>query len=70
MSVYERMPDGSLRTAVPEPFWYRGWKTLGRWRPACYCCLTIYKNRSDYDDHFIGHHAYDAEAINESKTND
>lgn len=27
--------------AIPEPFWYRGWRTLFRYRPACYRCASV-----------------------------
>jgi len=60
MSVtYERLPDGSLRTAVPDPYWYKGWRTLWFWRPGCHQCRTIYKNIDLYRNHYIMNHAYE-----------
>jgi len=51
---------GSLRVAVPEPFWIRGWRTLFFWRPACYACRVTYSAREEYQDHFISAHAYES----------
>lgn len=56
---YDRSEDGSLRVAVPEPFWIKGWKTLFCWRPACYQCRITYRTREEYADHYIAVHAYE-----------
>lgn len=58
MNTYERLQDGTLRTAIPEPYWVRRWWTLFRWKPACYECKTVFLSREQYDDHFIINHAY------------
>ena len=39
--------------AIPEPFWYRGWRTLFRERPQCLQCDEIFANRSDWDKHYV-----------------
>lgn len=57
--VYERLPDGSIRTAVPEPYWYRPWWAWFHWRPGCYECRAVYKTRAEYDDHYIKVHAFE-----------
>lgn len=57
--TYERMEDGAIRVAVPEPFWVRGWRTLFFWRPACYKCQIIYTTREQYTDHYVFVHAYE-----------
>lgn len=44
--------------AIPEPFWYKGWRTWFRYRPACYRCTgteppLIFKTRAEYDAHYV-----------------
>jgi hypothetical protein len=56
MPTHERLPDGH------EPYWFRRWRTLFLWRPGCWICQTIYKTHSEYEDHYITHHAFEEEA--------
>lgn len=41
--------------AIPEPFWYRGWRTFFRWRPQCVECYAhpIFANRADWERHYV-----------------
>jgi hypothetical protein len=40
---------------IPEPFWYRGLRTLFRYRPACYQCgkPLIFQTRAEWDIHYV-----------------
>lgn len=50
--------DHELRyvPAIPLPFWYRGWRSLWRWRPSCYQCKLIFKTEKEFDAHYVLHH--------------
>jgi hypothetical protein len=52
--------------AIPEPFWYRGWRTLFRYRPSCYQCMrygffgdeqpTVFPTRKEWEAHYALNH--------------
>lgn len=42
--------------AIPEPFWYRGWRTLWRWRPQCVGCDVIFPDRDSWRRHYALYH--------------
>jgi hypothetical protein len=44
---------GGYVPLVPEPFWYRGWRTLFRWRPQCVRCNIIFSTRQEWDAHYV-----------------
>lgn len=59
---YVRHPEYGLIPAIPEPFWYKSWKTFFRYKPACYQCAVdgeplLFKNREEYDTHWALTHA-------------
>ena len=44
--------------AIPLPFYYKGWRTLFRYRPACYRCTggeppLIFKDKSEWEAHYV-----------------
>lgn len=53
---YIALEDGTLVPSIPVPFWYRGWRTLFRWRPGCYQCKIIFKTEEEYGDHYVRCH--------------
>lgn len=60
-AVYTLDPELGWVPAIPEPFWYRGWRTLFRYRPACYQCKkgeqpTIFKTRHEWQTHYVLSH--------------
>jgi hypothetical protein len=59
MANYERLADGSLRTAIPEPFWERSLRTWFRYKPMC--CNRIFRNRGAYEDHYVMNHIASSE---------
>lgn len=59
-------PELGWVPAIPEPFWYRGWLTLFRERPACYRCQrvflfnilngsqpTVFGTREEWNRHYV-----------------
>lgn len=56
MEAYEYDPELGYMPAVPEPFWYCGWRTLFRWRPSCAECRTRFKTKSYYRLHYVLNH--------------
>lgn len=42
-------------TAIPEPFWFRHW--LFWTRPGCYVCKLRFRNRQEWGEHYMEHHA-------------
>jgi hypothetical protein len=51
-------PERGYEPAIPEPFWYRSWRTWFRDRPACYQCAVngeplLFKNRQEWDNHYV-----------------
>jgi len=57
----ERLSDGTLRTAIPEPFWERSPRTWFRYKPMC--CRTIFDSREAYESHYIRMHIVGNEEI-------
>jgi hypothetical protein len=59
-AVYTLDPQLGWVPAIPEPFWYRGWRTLFCYRPACYQCAgkkpLLFKNRKEWDAHYVLSH--------------
>ena len=56
--TYTLDPQLGWVPAIPEPFWYKGWRTFFRYRPACYQCTNgepplIFKNRAEWDSHYV-----------------
>ena len=57
--AYTLDPQLGWVPAIPEPFWYRSWRTLFRYRPACYKCShgaeppLLFKNRKAWDEHYV-----------------
>lgn len=56
---------GTWEPAIPEPFWYRSWRTLWRWRPGCADCTglrtgkpwtakdaVLFKSRAEWQAHY------------------
>jgi hypothetical protein len=39
--------------AIPEPFWVRKWF---RWKPSCYQCRIVFKNRREWEIHYVLKH--------------
>lgn len=48
-------PDVPM-VAFPEPFWIRSWRTMFRWRPACYPCKQTFRTRAEHDEHYLRTH--------------
>jgi hypothetical protein len=61
-----RDPELGLVPAIPEPYWYWGWRTLFRFRPECLRCNKLFKTRRDWDIHYVLTHLQNDEAIHES----
>ena len=64
MNMYTQLEDGTYVPVIPEPFWYKSWRTLFRFRPACYQCTKkepplIFKDRKEYEEHYIKYHSSD-----------
>lgn len=67
-TTYALDPELGWVPAIPEPFWYSGWRTLFRFRPSCWRveCLktgfsgrnvpTIFKTRKEWDTHYVLNH--------------
>lgn len=65
LGAYTLDPELGWVPAIPEPFWYRGWRTLFRYRPSCYQCKhdtffgeqpTIFATRKEWDTHYVLNH--------------
>lgn len=41
MSVSSSDPQLGWIPAIPEPFWYKSWRTLFRWKPQCVECGSM-----------------------------
>lgn len=56
--VYSLDPQLGYVPAIPEPFWYRGWRTFFRFRPACYACggPLLLKDRREWEAHYALNH--------------
>jgi hypothetical protein len=52
--VYTLDPEHGWVPAIPEPFWYKGWRTLFRYRPSCYQCGNplLFKTRREWEAHY------------------
>lgn len=48
-------PELGWVPAISEPFWYRGWLSLFRYRPACYTCgkPMLFATRKEWDAHYV-----------------
>lgn len=65
MGNYTLDPQLGWVPAIPEPFWYRTWRTWFQDRPACYrtaCCRTtwldgvvpmLFKTKKEYETHYV-----------------
>jgi hypothetical protein len=51
-NIYTHDPIYGWEPSIPEPFWVRSWRTLFRWRPACYECRITFKAVLDYQSHY------------------
>lgn len=49
-------PELGYVPLIPEPFWIRTWRTLFRWRPGCYVCRVTFKDRSEWERHYVFNH--------------
>lgn len=49
-------PISGQQPSIPEPFWIRSWRTFWRWRPACYSCRLMLRDRYGYDQHYLSYH--------------
>jgi hypothetical protein len=64
---YQYDPQLGYVPAIPEPFWVVRWF---RWKPQCYKCKTVFKNREQWNTHYVlnhlnedeGREGYDARA--------
>jgi hypothetical protein len=54
LSAYD--PELGPMVAIPEPFWVRTWRTLLRWRPACYSCRETFRTREQWERHWLNEH--------------
>lgn len=63
LSCYKFDPELGYVPAIPEPFWYSGWRTWFRYRPACYRCGNplLFANRPEWETHYALHHLQDDE---------
>lgn len=42
--------------AIPEPFWYRGWRSLWQWKPMCPACNIRFKDKEEWKSHYALNH--------------
>lgn len=56
--VYSFDPHLGYVPAIPEPFWYRGWRSWFQFAPACYACGNplLLKDRRDWEAHYALNH--------------
>jgi len=54
MGLLQYDPVLGWMPGIPEPFWYRGWRSFFRLRPACYHCGNprVFRNRHEYEIHY------------------
>jgi hypothetical protein len=57
--AYTLDPQLGWVPAIPEPFWYKSWRTWFCYVPACYQCPDalgnplLFKNRAAWDAHYV-----------------
>ncbi len=58
MAEYSLDPQSGYVPAIPEPFWYRGWRSWFRFVPACYQCgrPLLFENLAEWDSHYVLNH--------------
>jgi len=56
-------PDLGEIVAVPEPFWRRSWRTLFRYKPACYECEVMFSSRALWEVHWLAEHYRPCEEV-------
>ena len=44
---------GCYVPAIPEPFWYKSWRTWFRYRPQCVRCDIVFKTKLEWDAHYV-----------------
>lgn len=55
--------------AIPEPFWYLGWRSWFTWKPQCIECsqrldrTVLFKDRKAWDAHYVLNHIQPLEKI-------
>lgn len=51
--------------AIPEPFWYKSWCTLFRYKPACYQCgkPMLFKTIEEWERHYVLTHLQDEKEV-------
>jgi hypothetical protein len=50
---------------IPEPFWVSSWRTFFRYRPHCHRCRITFKERGEWDRHYVLTHLHDDERTTE-----
>lgn len=54
--AYTRLSDGTLVPAIPEPFWERSLRTWFRWKPYCVSHRRLFKDKAEYEEHYVKYH--------------
>jgi hypothetical protein len=54
--TYQLDPELGWVPAVPEPFWYKGWRSWFRWRPQCVECDIIFATKREWVEHYVLKH--------------
>jgi hypothetical protein len=67
MPTSQHDPQLGYMPAIPEPFWFRGWRTWFRYRPACYRCAEggkpkLFADLGAYRLHYVLKHMGDDDA--------
>jgi len=59
MNSYYQAADGCYYPLIPEPFWVRHYLFWAR--PGCYQCRAKFRNRAEWEEHYIKYHSADYE---------
>ncbi len=54
MNAYQYDPEFGYMPSIPEPFWVRHW--LFWCRPGCYQCRKKFRNRAEWNIHWLNEH--------------